>query len=235
MTKLLPWVMMPSRWISAGGLRDFRWAKSEGANNVAALMILAPILHRADRELGVARLTYDELEVATSLSRSKVSAGLRVLDERGIIGRDQHGRSTYALNDFHLGGGWAKFPALRLYVEGRIQFFDELHLRKRAELDALKLWYLFAARRDNDVNLAKITYDQIAELTDIARDRIKTGLSLLAANGMIHVEHVPSRHSEYGVANAYRLPQIDSSRHMGSTGRGLTEFDSLAADAFAPN
>ena len=40
-----------------------------------------------------------------------------------------------------------------------------------------------------------------------ARDRIKTGISLLAANGMIHVEHVPSRQSEYGVANAYWLPQ----------------------------
>lgn len=233
MAKMLTWVMMPSGWISDGRLRDLRWAKTGGANNVAALMVLAPILHHADRELGVARLTYDQLEFATTLSRTKISAGLSVLEKLGVLTRNLHGQSSYALTNFNPSAGWAKFPAARLYSEGRIQFFDELHLRKRAELDALKLWYLFAARRDNDVNLAKITYDQIVDLSNVPRERIKSGLSLLAANGLVHVEHVPSRHSEYGVANAYRLPQIDSSRHMGSTGRGLTEFDDLSLGAFA--
>jgi DNA-binding transcriptional ArsR family regulator len=225
MAKLLPWVMMPSGWIVQGGLRDFQWAKSEGANNIAALMVLAPILHRADRDVGVAKLTYDEFESATSLSRSKISAGLRILNERGVIARERYGQSSYALTDFSPAGGWAKFPAARLYAGGQITFFNELHLRRRPELDALKLWYFIAARRDNDVNLAKATYDQIVEVTGIPRDRIKSGLSVLAANGMVHVEHIPSRYSDYGVANAYRLPQIDGARHMGSTGRGLTQFD----------
>ena len=91
----------------------------------------------------------------------------------------------------------------------------------------MKLWYFFAARRDNDANMAKVTYDQIMELTGIQRERIKTGLSLLAANGLIHVERIPSRHSDYGVANAYRLPQIDSTRHMGTSGRTMTEYDDV--------
>jgi hypothetical protein len=225
MTKLLPWVMMPSDWIMEGGLQQFRWASESGANNIAALMSFAPILHRADRVSGVARLTYDDLKLATSLSRSKISAGLEILEKRKLIEREPEGRSTYKLCDFNPSGGWAKFPALRLYRDGSISFFYELNLRKRAELDAMKLWYFITARRDNDDNLAKVTYDHVTELTGIARERVKTALSLLAANGMVHIEHIPSRYSEYGIANAYRIPQIDSSRHMGTVGRGMTEYD----------
>jgi DNA-binding transcriptional ArsR family regulator len=225
MAKLLPWVMMPSEWIADGGLKHFIWGPEIGANNVAALMALAPILHHADRESGITRLTYNDLERTTSLSRAKIAAGLEVLEKRSLIEREPEGRSTYKIAEFNSSNGWAKFPALRLYRDGRIPFFNELNLRKRAELDAMKLWYFIAARRDNDDNLAKATYDQITNSTGIPRDRLKTALSLLAANGMVHVEHVPSRHSEYGIANAYRLPQIESSRHMGTVGRGLTEFD----------
>lgn len=223
MTKLLPWVMLPSGWINEGGLKQFRWGGVLGSNAAAALMVLVPILHKADRATGIARVTYNDLELATSLSRTKIAAGLAFLEKQGIIQRSENARSTYVLSKFDPSAGWAKFPALKLYREGRIAFFDELNLRKRAELDALKLWYLFAARRDKEVNIAKVTYDQIEETTGIARDRIKSGLSMLAANGLIHVEQIPSRHSDYGIANAYRLPQIDSSRHMGSTGRGLID------------
>ncbi|MEE4011287.1 hypothetical protein V1T76_04450 [Roseibium sp. FZY0029] len=225
MAKLLPWVMMPSEWILEGGLKEFRWAAEVGANNIAALVTLAPILHHADRESGIARLTYDEFERITSLSRTKIASGLELLADRQLIEREPEGRSTYQICDFNPSFGWAKFPALRLYRSGQIPFFHDLNLRKRTELDAMKLWYFIAARRDNDVNLAKATYDQIEELTGIVRDRIKAGLSLLAANSLVHVEHIPSRHSEYGIANAYRLPQIDASRHMGNVGRGLTKYD----------
>lgn len=225
MSKLLPWVMMPSQWILAGGLKRFRFDEELGAANIAALMTLAPILHRANRFTGIARVTYNDFEVATSRSRSKIAAGLKVLELHGLIEREPEGRSSYQLCNFNPSSGWAKFPALKLYREGRITCFDEFHLRKRAELDALKLWYFFAARRDDEVNLAKATYDQISDLTGIARERIKSGLSMLAANGMIHVEHIPSRQSEYGIANAYRLPQIQGSRHMGTVGRGITAFD----------
>ena len=225
MAKLLPWVMMPNEWINDGRLKQFSWNRAEGSNNVAALMVLAPMLHHAERTSGLGRLTYDGLELAASLSRHKISAALSVLESREIIEREPQGRSTYQIVNYNPAFGWAKFPAFRLYRDGTITFFEELNLRKRVELDALKLWYFLAARRDNDVNLAKATYDQIAEATGIARERIKSGMSLLAANGLIHVEHIPSRHSEYGVANAYRLPQIDASRHMGTVGRSITEFD----------
>lgn len=228
MAKVLPWVMMPSKWILDGNLRGFTWAKNEGANNLAALMVLAPILHHMDRQSGNSFLTYDDLELATSLSRHKISDGLQVLKARNIINASHQRRSIYEVANFNPLIGWAKLPARGLYRDGRISFFDELNLRKRSELDAMKLWYFFAARRDNDVNLAKVTYDQISIGTGISRERIKSGVSILAANSMIHIEHIPSRQSEYGVASAYRFPQIDSSRHMGTVGRGFTEYDELA-------
>lgn len=227
MARLLPWVMMPSKWILNGGLRAFVWDRDVGSKNLAALMVLAPILHNMDRDSGISQLTYDQFEASTSLSRHKISDGISVLKARDIISDSGLGRSRYAVSNFDPQSGWAKFPAKSLYAGSSIRFFEELKLRKRTELDALKLWYLFAARRDNDVNLAKITYDQIVRETGIMRERIKSGLSLLAANAVIHVEHIPSRHSEYGVANAYRLPHLDSSRHMGTVGRGLTEYDDL--------
>jgi DNA-binding transcriptional ArsR family regulator len=225
MKKILPWVMMPSNWINEGGLKEFRWASEVGANNIAALMAFAPILHCTDRKSGISRLTYNDLELATSLSRTKISAGLDILTQRNLIEREPEGRSTFGICEFNPCEGWAKFPAQRLYRESQVPFFYEFNLRKRTELDALKLWYFIAARRDNNDNLAKVTYDQIKDFTGIARDRIKAGLSLLAVNGMVHIEHIPSRRSDYGIANAYRIPQIDGFRHMGTVGRGLTEFD----------
>ncbi len=227
MAKLLQWVKLPSEWILDHGLRQMRWDQTLGANNIAALMVLAPILHRADPQSGLARITYDELALATSLSRSKISEGLGVLDHMGLIEREPQGRSTIRIRNFDPKGGWAKFPAQRLYSDGQIVFFNELHLRKIVELDALKLWYFLAARRDNSDNLAKATYDQITEITGIARVRLKSAISLLAANMLVHVERIPTRTNDYGVAQAYRLPQIDSGRHMGTIGRGMTVYDDI--------
>jgi hypothetical protein len=73
------WVRLPSKWIEEGHLADLRWKSEEtvGSDNVAALMVLSPIAHNADDE-GLAKCTYDQLCLATGLSRSKVSNGLSV-------------------------------------------------------------------------------------------------------------------------------------------------------------
>ena len=63
------WVPLPSRWIEEGGLDELEWTAREtsGSDNVAALMVLAPIAHNADDQ-GLARCTYDQLALATGLS-----------------------------------------------------------------------------------------------------------------------------------------------------------------------
>jgi len=193
-------------------------------------MSLTVISHHADAETGIARLTYDELCRMTALSRAKLSGGLGVLAERGLIEREPDGRSSYWMAGYDPTEGWAKFPARGLYRYGTIAAFDEVKLRLPAELDALKLYFLFASRRDRATNMAKITYDRIEDYSGVARNGIRRALSVLAAHGLIHIEHVPSAISENGLAYAYRLAHLEPYRHMGTICRGMDEAELAEAE-----
>ncbi|WP_159013954.1 hypothetical protein [Acidisoma sp. S159] len=85
----------------------------------------------------------------------------------------------------------------------------------------MKFYLLFVALRDNEANLTRVSYDKIVDYTGVDRNRIKSGLSLLAANSLVHIEHMPVLGIDYGVSNAYRLPQLDPYVHQGTRGRGL--------------
>lgn len=216
------WVKLPTAWITQRrGLCDLRWVAGQGANNIAALMTLIIIAHHADSEFGLAKLTYDQLSNFTGLSRAKVSRGLVVLEEMGLIGRRASGRSSFQLADYDPTRGWGKLPARRLYTHpnGRVLFFSTMSLRKPAELHALKLYLLFVAMRDNATNLALISYDKIESYTDIDRHHIRPALTVLAVNGVVHTEPVKAL-NEYGVANAYRVAFIDDRHHSGTSLRG---------------
>lgn len=217
------WVQFPTGWIANGGLKPFRWEKEKGANNVAALMSLMVLGHHAN-EAGIVTLTYDELCRATHLSRTKVAAGLNVLEGANIITRNGLERSHYAITEY-ASKPWGKIPMKGLYVHGGVAAFREFHLRQRTELDALKLYFLTVARRNNETNIANMSYDTISEYSGIERGRIKSAASLLAALGLIHVEHVPSEISEYGVSNGYRLTHLEPYAHMGTKGRGMDAAD----------
>lgn len=225
MKKLPSWVKLPTGWIESGGLNAFRWARGEGADQLAALMGLAVISHHIDGDSGTARLTYDDLCVKTALSRAKLSAGLGILTGRRLIERE--GRSTYHLANFDPTRGWAKFPAQGLYHNGTVAAFDDFRLRLPAELDALKLYFLLASRRDRKTNLVTITYDKIVYYSGIPRNNIRRAITLLSAHGLVHIERFSSDISDHGFASSYRLVHLDTSNHMGTTGRGMDidEYD----------
>ena len=219
---LRDWVRLPTRWIQDGGLRSFRWTPTEGSNHAAALMTLVALAHRADDQTMSASVTYDQLTTSTTLSRAKVSAGLKVLEAQNIIARKTNGRSSFQITDYDPTKDWGKLPAKRLYSSsGQILFFKELGLRKPAELHALKLYLLFVARRERTSNLANISYDKIVEYAGIDRNRIKQALSLLAINGVVYAEYGLSASSELGVASAYRIVHVENAAHMGTRGRKL--------------
>jgi len=219
------WVKLPTRWIVDGGLVNLSWQASIGANKIAALMALIAIAHNADEEHGIARLTYDDLEQITDLSRAKLAAGLNILEEQNLIEREPQGRSTFKLIAYDPESGYAKLPNQGLYAGSTIRAFREFKLRKRIELDALQLYFLIIAFRDRRSNLARISYDKIEEYTGISRVFIKSAISFLAANDLIYVEHVPSSVSEHGISNAYRPRYIDSHIHMGTKGRSPDIFE----------
>ena len=106
-----------------------------------------------------------------------------------------------------------------MYSAGRIAAFADLSLRRVAELNALKLFFLFVARRGRDTNVANISYEKIQEYTGVERARIKTAISVLASLSLVYVEHLPSKMNDHGIANAYRIVGVDSYTHMGTTGR----------------
>lgn len=219
------WVRLPVGWIASRGLKEFKWANSgPGADQVAALMTLVAIAHCADQETGRARLTYDELTRRTTLSRAKMSRGLAVLEERKLITRRADGRrSDVGLANYDPKLGWAKLPLKSMYAGGRIRAFDEFSLRRSVELDAMKLFFLFAERRDRASNVANISYQGIEDYTGVARSKIKAAQSFLAALSLVYVELTLSTQSELGVANSYRVVGVESRVHRGTRERWLLE------------
>ena len=105
------WVRLPTRWILDGGLNEWQWrGGGNGSNSIAALMCLIVIAHVAEQEHGFARVTYYLLMETAGLSRPKISAGLKILAEKGLIDRKVDGRSRVQLTTFDPKGGWAKLP-----------------------------------------------------------------------------------------------------------------------------
>ncbi len=224
--ELQEWVRLPSAWILQEGLRELMWGRDgRGSDNTAALMTLIAIAHRANREGGIARLTYDALCSVTGLSRSKLSNGLDVLEQINVIERATEGRSSYKLCNFDPKGGWAMLPAACMYASGKIVAFEDFKLRSETELNAMKLFFLFVAQRGRDTNMANIGYDKIEDYTAIDRSKIKAAISLLATIPLVYVEQVHSWKYKSGVANAYRIVGLNSYQHMGTSGRGMDAFD----------
>ncbi len=221
---LLPWVRLPSTWIEDGGLQAFDWVAKEGGNRTAALMLLAVIAHHADRITGKAQLTWDELCAKSHLSRSKVSTGLMILADKGIIERAPEGRSTFRLNNFGGENRWAMIPARDMYSGGSITAFRAFNLRLRAELDALKIYFLLATRRDNATNQTLLSYEKIELYSGVGRGFIRPALSLLASHSLVHTTNKPSTVDPYGISNVYRLVHLEPRRHPGTIGRNL-EFE----------
>ncbi|KSV67252.1 hypothetical protein N182_34030 [Sinorhizobium sp. GL2] len=220
------WVKLPTVWINAGGLQAFRWDPGKGSNNIAALLCLMVIAHHTDPGTGEASVTYDTIELATGMSRAKISGGLDVLENLMLIERRvEKRRSTYKLVGMDPHAGWGALPAKSLYSGKEITFLRDFKLRSAIELNALKLYFLFVARRSRETNSANISYDKIAEYSRIPREKIRSALSLLVTHGLVHVDHIPSEQSKYGVSSVYRIPHIRPYQHLGTSGgRGGLPF-----------
>jgi hypothetical protein len=216
--KLPKWIRLPSKWIESGGLKAFRWQGGKGADDCAALMVLMAMSHVTDKDTGALEVTYSQLEEVTGLSRAKVAAGIKILTDRQLILKDPDRRSGYKLANF---GEipWAMFPVRGHYQSGnRIEGLKTFTLRKRAELDALKLYFLIASRRDSKRNHALLSYDKISEYSGIQRNDISYAKTLLIGHRLIHVENV-ARGTDPGMMQAYRLSHLDSYVHAGTSGR----------------
>lgn len=80
-----------------------------------------------------------------------------------------------------------------------------------------------AARRDTRQNIAWMTYERFRAYTGVSFGYIKPALGVLNINRLITIDTRLRANGEQGVVNGYRLRQIESRLHAGTTGRAFLE------------
>lgn len=217
-------VKMPSYWITdqeKPGLRQLNWGGQNSAGKIAALMLYIAIAHNAKRESdqlpAIAKLSYSDFEDIVGIGgRATISAGLKKLEELEIVKIDKRNRTNvYQLNEHPSKKGWAKLPYKHLYLAEQIKVFAGFSLRRKTELNALKMYLLVAAFRNNISNHTVISYEKINLYTGIAENDIRGAISLLVVNDLIHVDRDLDEEDIAKSKNIYRLVGLKG-RHLGN-------------------
>jgi len=215
------WVRMPIKWIRGKDtsiLKDFSWNGYDKSNNIAALMIYIVIIQQA-RNSGKAKISYNSLCDITSLSRAKVASGIEVLEIKKLLIIDRTGKTNiYNVVGYGDKEGWGKLPAKNMY-DTKLDYvkpFQEFNLRKRVELDALKLFLVLISFRDEKKNHATISYEKISLYTGISESKIRSAISLLVSHDMIHVQKYGDAENLGKRANFYRIIGVHNNKHAGN-------------------
>ena len=180
------WTKMPSDWIQEQRLKTF--GPNALGPSVAALKLYCAILIRSKGPWkdGPPRLSmsYSVLEGAACLSRALVSSGLDRLGSLIVTDRGSGQRaSTYSIGGFpSRSGGWAKFPG-EYFEAGKI--LRGFSTRSGLDLDALKLYFVLLAFRENRSGEATITYDKIGEYSGLRPRQISHARSKLISAELI--------------------------------------------------
>lgn len=198
MIQNLYWHRLPSE-TTLGSLRKLLWAR-EGelspASSTVALMLYVALHFMAEDVLEegpfgiplstrVAAASYDELMHAIGgKSRSLVSQGLERLVQLKLITRlGSHQKRRYRLAFSR--PGWFKLPCQAIVRSGVILPFENLTLRSRHELHALKVYLYLAARRDNYKTYSLASYEKISEATGVPERYMRKALVTLTLCGLL--------------------------------------------------
>jgi len=223
------WVKMPSRWIlnkETPPLSCFKWKGDNKAAHISAIMLYITINHYANSEhtrelteIGCAKLSYTELMNITDVSRAKIAEGLNILISMKLIEKIGINKTNiYKISNYKPDGGWAKLPAKSLYDKSmnHIIAFKQFKLRSKNELNALKLFLLLIALRNDDTNYANASYNTINLYTGISKNDIRSAISLLININFINVDKSNSDLKPDQTINLYRITGIDRYKHGGT-------------------
>lgn len=226
------WVKMPSDWIKADDgkiLRSLKWQGEEKSDQIAALMLYLIFVQHANDEItiefddiGCCSITYDVLVTLCGLSKAKISGGIQILKRLDLISILRKGnKNIYKVESYGEYSGWAKLPAKSLYNKSmsEISVFQDFKLRSKTELNALKIYLLILAFRDNNQNSASISYDKINEYTGVLRNDIRRAISLLVTLGLVHVDQHSVEINQFSTSSRYRPCFINAYKHQGTSGR----------------
>jgi len=226
------WVKMPSQWIIDNDgklLRQLKWQGNDKSDNIAALILYLVFLHHANDEItsqfdnvGCCNITYEALMAITGLSKAKISGGIKILLNLTLISVERSGnKNIYMINGYGSYSGWAKLPAKRLYAKDMtyVPIFHDFKLRSRVELNALKVYLLILALRNNTKNTAAVSYDKITKYTGVLRNDVRRAVSFLVTLGLVHVDQYSVDVNQYSTSSSYRPCFIDSYNHAGTSGK----------------
>ncbi len=110
----------------------------------------------------------------------------------------------------------------------KLEAVNQFSMRHRAHLNALKLYLLFIAFRNNNTNATKIAYETIGEYTGIANNDIHPAISVLIDLSLIDVDRSPSHGEKVNQPNLYHIRGL-TSRFK----RVVEDVDPAAAKDFA--
>jgi DNA-binding transcriptional ArsR family regulator len=228
---------MPSYWLRDEKLLPLpamKWLGTKKSDQIAALMIYVVLVHNAsdkpsagNPDIGISKLTYTEIAEIVGLSRAKISGGLKILLEMEVIISIGLGRNNvYKIVNYEAHGGWAKLPAKGLYSKdfSKIDAFHKLHLRSKNELNALKLYLIIIALRNDSTNYANVGYGKLSGYTGVHRNEMKSAISLLINLGLIQVDSATSEKNQFATVNMYRLCYLEPYKHKGTTARRMDTF-----------
>lgn len=209
MIRAQQWFRVPSEPVLEA-LPLMSWRPASGrspAGETAALLVYVALIFSSDTDdslpphaAQIAEATYDELQLATGLSRKLVADGLARLIELSLIKPvGSHQQRRYLIMWKEEGRGWFKLPCRAILREQKILPFMNFTLRSKHELHAMKLYLFLAARRRNENEESFASYETIYERTGIPEKDIRKAISLLLVAGLLRSV---DRHSDVG-AKAY--------------------------------
>lgn len=232
MNVLMAWSRLPPDWVLEGRLAQLNW-KDHKAASTAALLLLLPLAHHMavtptpTCPYGYAKISFNDLAEITGVSKPLIRPALNLLsDVLGVVrievapfgGSHRYGFVADTERNFR------KVPARGLYDRDakRLVIADYFKLRSKAELNALKLYYLFIVMRDESKNYASVAYSNIEKYTGVRESDVKKANSHLINAGLIHVDQVLAPEQTYR-HNAYRIIGIKPRIHAGTQNLAETE------------
>lgn len=193
------WFKVPSESVLEA-LPEMLWRPNQersAASETAALMVYVALVFSS--ELGewplppgaqISAASYDDLQVATGLSRKLVANGLARLIELTLIEPiGSHQKRRYLIVWKGVTGGWFKLPCQAITREQKIMPFANFTLRSKHELHAMKLYLYLAARRRNERQDSLASYETINRAIGIPEKDIRKAISLLIGVGLLRSVH----------------------------------------------
>lgn len=184
---------MPSGWVRAGILKQFRGGADAG-DSMAALKLFLIFCLRMDyiTHKTLKGLTLIEIENWSGLSKPTIYKGLRILCDKGLVRQEKEGReNTYEVTTGHerysddFDSYWGMLPKNLL-----LNTLNAISNRgSPATLAAYKVYIALITFRLRPKQFVVLGYEKIRELTGLQSIHVRSGIDVLINHRLVKVDY----------------------------------------------